>query len=134
MKVFLDTNVVASALATRGLCSDVLREVLESHDMVISRLLLKELERVLMCKFRMPKVLVGEVLSWLSADAEMAPKGRVSDLPPVKDRAGREMLAGALGAGCDAFVTGDKELLDLKHARGMPIVSPRGFWETVRSS
>ncbi len=27
MKVFLDTNVLVSAIATRGLCADVLREV-----------------------------------------------------------------------------------------------------------
>ena len=31
MKVFLDTNVLASAAATRGLCADVLREVFASH-------------------------------------------------------------------------------------------------------
>ncbi len=36
MKVFLDTNVLASAAVTRGLCSDVLREVFASHDLFIS--------------------------------------------------------------------------------------------------
>jgi hypothetical protein len=35
MKVMLDTNVLASAVATRGLCADVLRAVLAEHELVI---------------------------------------------------------------------------------------------------
>ena len=44
MRIFLDTNVLASAVATRGLCADVLREVLTRHDLIISNALLKELK------------------------------------------------------------------------------------------
>jgi len=47
MRIFLDTNVLASAVATRGLCADVLREVLTRHDLIISNALLKELKLVL---------------------------------------------------------------------------------------
>ena len=36
MRVFLDTNVLVSAMATRGLCADVLREILTSHRLVVS--------------------------------------------------------------------------------------------------
>ncbi len=36
MRVFLDTNVLVSAVATRGLCADVLREVLLSHQLLVS--------------------------------------------------------------------------------------------------
>ncbi len=35
MKVVLDTNVLASTAATRGLCADVLRAVLAEHQLVI---------------------------------------------------------------------------------------------------
>ena len=51
---FLDTNVLASAAATRGLCADVLREVLTSHELVTSAQVLNEFERVLRTKFGIP--------------------------------------------------------------------------------
>ena len=50
MRVFLDTNVLVSAVATRGLCADVLREILVSHQLVISSPLIDELENVLHAK------------------------------------------------------------------------------------
>jgi hypothetical protein len=34
VKVFLDTNVLVSAFAARGLCADLLRDVLARHDLV----------------------------------------------------------------------------------------------------
>ena len=51
---FLDTNVLASAAATRGLCADVLREVLTSYELVTFAQVLNELERVLRTKFGIP--------------------------------------------------------------------------------
>ena len=36
MRVFLDTNVLVSAFATRGLCADVLRHVLADHQLAAS--------------------------------------------------------------------------------------------------
>ena len=40
MRVLLDTNVLASAAATRGLCADVLRVVLAEHELVVCRQIL----------------------------------------------------------------------------------------------
>ena len=42
MRVFLDTNVIASATATRGLYADVFRFTTEFHELVISEHLLIE--------------------------------------------------------------------------------------------
>jgi predicted nucleic acid-binding protein len=47
VKVFLDTNVLASALATRGLCAELFEVVLQSHELLVSPPVLKELECVL---------------------------------------------------------------------------------------
>ena len=47
MKIFLDTNVLASALTSRGLCADLFEVVLQSHELVTSEVVLKELKRVL---------------------------------------------------------------------------------------
>lgn len=44
MRIFLDTNVLVAALATRGLCADLLRVVLREHQLVLSAQVLTELE------------------------------------------------------------------------------------------
>tara|TARA_Y100000590_G_C15710915_1_gene1010249 strand:+ start:1307 stop:1432 length:126 start_codon:yes stop_codon:yes gene_type:complete len=40
MKVFLDTNVLVSAFATRGLCADVMRVILTEHELLIGEVVL----------------------------------------------------------------------------------------------
>ncbi|MCH8073972.1 MAG: hypothetical protein IIA09_18730 [Proteobacteria bacterium] len=47
MKVFLGTNILAGALATRGLCAELFEVFLQSHEWLISETVLRELERVL---------------------------------------------------------------------------------------
>ncbi len=66
MRIFLDTNVLVSATATRGLCADVLREVLVAHKLVISALLLSELARILNDKIGVPKDIIDEVIEKLA--------------------------------------------------------------------
>jgi len=34
VKVFLDTNILVSGVATRGLCADVIRLVLAEHELI----------------------------------------------------------------------------------------------------
>ena len=132
MKVFLDTNVLASAVATRGLCVDVLREVLTSHELIISDALLKELKRVLQQKFKVPSSLISESLNLLRQDTILV---KPVELPHVniKDKDDLIILASALSGNADLFVTGDKELLDLAKLEDLEIVSPRAFWEKLKS-
>ena len=47
MKVFLDTNVLAAAFATRGLCADLVRYVLAEHQLITGDVVLDELRDVL---------------------------------------------------------------------------------------
>lgn len=61
MKVFLDTNVLAGAFATRGLCADLFRVVIAEHDLVVGEVVIEELRRVLTAKFRIPADRVAEV-------------------------------------------------------------------------
>jgi len=37
VRVFLDTNVLVAAVATRGLCADVFRSALASYELVSSQ-------------------------------------------------------------------------------------------------
>jgi len=132
MKVFLDTNVLASAVATRGLCADVLREVLTSHELIISDALFKELERVLQQKFKVPSSLISEFLNLLKQDTILV---KPVDVPKIniKDKNDLIILASAINGNADLFVTGDKELLELAKVENLEIVSPRAFWEKLKS-
>ena len=49
------TNVLISALATRGLCTELFEVVLQSHELMTSESVLQELHRVLLEKFGQPE-------------------------------------------------------------------------------
>ncbi len=128
MRVFLDTNVLASAFATRGLCEDILREVITFHQFVSSRTVLAELERVLKEKFTVPKVVCKEILDFLGSNLEMARDPSLLKLS-LSDEADIIIVSESVVAKVEALVTGDKEVLALRQVEGMRILSPRQFWE-----
>ena len=132
MRVFLDTNVLASAAATRGLCADVLREVFASHELLTSAQVLRELRRVLRSKFGVDQDLVDDFISLMRQDTVLARPGE----PPgveIQDQDDVPILSAAISAGADAFVTGDKELLAIGRIEKLAILSPRQFWEKLKS-
>jgi predicted nucleic acid-binding protein len=45
VRVFLDTNVLVSAFASRGLCAEVLELVLLDHDLILGRNVVREFEK-----------------------------------------------------------------------------------------
>jgi putative PIN family toxin of toxin-antitoxin system len=132
MKVFLDINVLASAVATRGLCADVLREIFTTHELVISEYLIEELKRVLADKFSVPRD-IGEDYIWLLRQDTILTVE--TDPPPIqlKDKSDIPILGAALQAKADVLVTGDLELQNLKKIGNLLILSPRGFWEKLRA-
>ena len=132
MRVFLDTNVIVAAFATRGLCADVFRLVLAEHEMLISGALIEELSRTLTRKVRVPEPVVREIVAFLQAagsTVEGAP-----ERPPiaVRDPDDVVILGGALSGRADVLVTGDRDLLVLGRVGSLRILDPRGFWELVR--
>ena len=84
MRVFLDTNVLASALGTRGLCADVLRLVLAEHELVTGEVVIEELRGVLRRKFRMPAGTVKEIETFLRG-YHLEPKPREPPRLPLSD-------------------------------------------------
>ena len=132
MRVFLDTNVIVSATATRGLCADLFREVLLSHELIVSEPLMMEVSRVLSEKFGASAEMVDTVIGLLNQDTIFS---RPTNLPDVdiRDRDDLLILAGALVGNAEVLVTGDKELLALGSVQNLEIISPRGFWEKIVS-
>lgn len=132
MKVFLNTNVLVSAVATRGLCADLLREVLNSHQIVISPSLLKELESVLREKIGVPEAEISVYIDLLIQDAVSADPTVDLEIN-IKDLGDIKVLTAAVLGGAELFVTGEKELIDLGEIQSLHIVSPRIFWERLQS-
>jgi putative PIN family toxin of toxin-antitoxin system len=131
MKVFLDTNVIASATATRGLCADVFRTVIEFHDLVVSPQLIGEIHRILKSKFGASPELIADVVWLLRQDTIASEALPLSDIL-LKDPADIAIVSSALNGGADILVTGDKEVLSLKRVGKMQILTPRQFWDKER--
>lgn len=131
MRVFLDTNVIVSALATRGLCSDLVQIVLADHDLLVGETEIAEVRRVLARKMRVPESTAAEVESFLRGQAASVVAASPADLPSIEP-ADRRVVAEAIAARADVLITGDRELLALRCAE-LRIVSPRGFWEMLRA-
>jgi putative PIN family toxin of toxin-antitoxin system len=133
VRVFLDTNVLVSAFATRGLCSDVVRVVLAEHTLLTSELVLRELRRALRLRIRMPANIAAEIEALLR-EHELVPTPTSPPAVPVRDPDDRWVLAAAIAAKADVLVTGDRDLLDIAKQAPIEIVDPRSFWQTIRES
>ena len=132
MRIALDTNVLVSAFATRGLSADLLNLVLADHQLVLGQTVLGELERTLRVKFRVPVATVEETVAFLRAHAVV-----VSDAPPldleIRDKDDEAVLAEAVQGLAEVLVTGDNDLLSVTTKAPIRILSPRGLWETLKA-
>ena len=132
MRVFLDTNVLVAAFATRGLCADVLRIVLAEHDLITGEVVLGELRDVLAKRLKLPPGTVADLMALLRAQ-EVVPRPASPSSLPIRDPDDRWILASAVAGGADVLVTGDQDLLAVAAQAPLTILNPRGLWERVRS-
>jgi putative PIN family toxin of toxin-antitoxin system len=132
MKVALDTNVVASAVATRGLCADIIQATLAEHALVLGEAVRTELSRVLRQKIRVPPDTIQELDTFLRGQAILVSAAPALPIK-IRDPADRVVLAEAIAGKADVLVTGDRDLLDIAARAPIPILSPRGFWDLLRN-
>lgn len=132
MKNFADTNVLVSAFTARGLCADLLEVILADHQLMTGEVVLKELERVLTKKLKVPESKVSNVVKFLRKH-HVEPTPDKPSIVKVRDEDDRWVLESAIRAKADILVTGDKDLLDIsKKVPRLRIISPRGFWELLQ--
>lgn len=130
MRIFLDTNVLASSLATRGLCSELLENVINEHELLTCEPVLQELERVLAEKFHVPEPVIKGFFRMLKAEGRIVSAHETPALS-FKDTDDIPILACVISARPDVFVTGDRALLDLGAVENIPILSPRQLWRKL---
>ena len=51
----------------------------------------------------------------------------------VRDENGVGIVEQAVAGGADVLVTGDRDLIEMGEDRPVPILTPRGFWDLLRS-
>jgi putative PIN family toxin of toxin-antitoxin system len=131
-RVVIDTNCLVSALIfSRGRLA-WLREAWQSRRVVplVSHDTAAELLRVLQYpKFHLtgPEVqdLLAEFLPYAEAVTELLPAA--AGLPSLRDPNDVMFLQLALNGNADALVSGDADLLDVKHSVHIPILAPAEF-------
>lgn len=123
---------MVSAVATRGMCVDLLNVILTEHELVLGETVLTELRRVLARKIGLPRETVRELETFLRRQATVVTAGTGAPSMAL-DAADARVLAEAATAGADVLVTGDRELLEVTDSP-VEIVSPRGLWERFRSA
>jgi putative PIN family toxin of toxin-antitoxin system len=131
VRVFLDTNVLVSAFATRGLCADVFRHILAEHDLITGEVIIVELRRVLRDRIKIPAPMSTSI-EQLLRDQIVVPKPSEPHPLPIRDPDDRWVLASAVAGKADVLVTGDSDLLEMASQAPIKIVDPRGFWNMIR--
>jgi uncharacterized protein len=127
----MDTNVLVSAFATRGLSADLLELILINHELVTGHGVLRELEKALRLKIKLPAARCREVDEFMRTEASLV----VKDAAPAvcqADADDRLILGEALQGDAEVFVTGDAALVAIESLDDMRIVTPRQLWEMLR--
>ena len=132
MRVFFDTNVLVSAFLARGLCADLLRLVLTEHTLVTSEVVLTELREVLSRKGRLPAQQIDAIESFLR-EQPVAPRPTQTLELGLVDADDEWVLASAVLAQADLFVTGDQDVLACNNPP-LSLFNPRGCWEQLRGA
>jgi len=131
VRVALDTNVLVSAVATRGLCADVFNLILAEHELIVGETVLAELKRVLRQRIRVPVHVVEEVDALLRQEATVIPKAEPLGLR-IRDKSDLAVLSESVAGRAEVLVTGDKDLLELSTRPPVQVMTPRAFWEQLR--
>ncbi len=124
MKVFFDTNVLVSALTTRGVCAEVVEEALGRCEVVVDQVVLEELRRVLTDRMAVDAERVSRVVAFFArflTQRELEPPLAFGLSDPADER----IVAAAAAAKADLLVTGDREILDAAGSLPVAVETPR---------
>lgn len=127
MRVVFDTNIFISAFVfPGGQAEQAILKVLEGNDhLLISKDIIDEVLTVLARKFNRNAEALAHTAVFLSEIAEMVkPSVKIKVLKEPPDN---RILECAVYGRADIIVTGDKEMLNLKHYQGVKILSLREY-------
>jgi len=103
--------------------------VLQSHDLLISEAVFRELQRILPEKPGQTEAITNGFITLLRTEGQVITVEH--PLPKLPDPDDEAIFAAALTGKANVFITGDKALLNLESVEGLPIITPRGLWEIL---
>ena len=126
VRLFFDTNVWLSAIVFPGLCAELLLALDSAgHVLLTSQLVRDETHAVLGRKFARHAAAVTRF------DTLWASMLCIPDVAEPTDDADARLVAAALAAHAQLFVTGDQRVLGWDGRGGLRIVSPRTAWTAL---
>lgn len=128
MRIFFDTNVIVSAIVTRGLSFDVIKDSNYKHKVFYTAYLLKEVQKVLATKFPLSDKTIKSAVSLMK---KYFIEGKTSHTVDkiCRDPDDNQVLADTVVNGIEILITGDKDLLVLKKYKGIKIILPKDYWK-----
>ena len=111
MRVMLDTNIIVSAGVFGGAWSSaVVLSIADKHSLVLSSAIIDELREVVAQKFPNKTSVLEQFLQRLSYEIAYTPTDIDDGLyPKVRDKKDYPILASAIIADVDVFITNDKD-------------------------
>ncbi|MBI5681816.1 MAG: putative toxin-antitoxin system toxin component, PIN family [Deltaproteobacteria bacterium] len=132
MRVVLDTNVIIAAFAARGLCAEIFEVCLAEDTIIISEHILAEVQEKLTEKINLPDDTVKNIIEYLRDMAELFEPEQVAK-SACRDKDDIKIIGTALRGNVDFIITGDNDLLALKQYEEVKIITPRQYWDFLRS-
>lgn len=132
MRLLLDSNVIIAAFAARGLCHALFEYCLESHEVFICEEILDEIRKKLITKVKVPVSLASDIEKYIRDSTELVSPQTLL-MPELKDKSDLPVLGAAVAVDAAYLITGDSDLLPLRKMQETDILSPRAFWEKMKS-
>ena len=132
MRLLLDSNVIIAAFAARGLCHALFEYCLESHEVFICEEILDEIRKKIITKVKVPVSLASDIEKYIRDSTELVSPQTLL-MPELKDKSDLPVLGAAVAVDAAYLITGDSDLLPLRKMQETDILSPRSFWEKMKS-
>jgi putative PIN family toxin of toxin-antitoxin system len=132
VKIFVDTNVWLSAFFGRGLCADLIAHLVHAGvEILLDPTVAGEFDRIARSKFQATDEQLADAKLFFTEACIHVPAAN-TPVSEASDPSDALILAAALAAGADLFVTGDKALFELGEVQGMPILDVRTAYLRLR--
>jgi putative PIN family toxin of toxin-antitoxin system len=127
VNLLLDTNVLLAAFIAHGTCAELLEYCARNHTLIASEYVLQEFTSKLVKKFGFSSREAAQTARLIRERAHVVVPSKVepSACPDPDDL---PILGTAVAGHCRCLVTGDEQLLKMRHYRAIDVVSPDAFW------
>ena len=131
IRVLPDSNVIISAVFWAGKPYKVVSRGLKGdYQLVTSLEIIREVSNKLRIKFLLPEEKIAELANVMLNLFRVV--SVTTEVIAARDKSDDKIIECAIDGKADFIVTGDPDLLVLKEFKGIKIVSPKDFLETVK--